>query len=128
MARGSVGQPAGGTSRNQARSQSLQELHMSFSLPEPIALDLLHKLGNDDGFRDRFAIDARAALAELGFAPAADAGISAGIWKCLSVESLASKEAVRASHAALFRQVTAERASAHPISLEVKQASARRVA
>ncbi|TNJ32756.1 NHLP-related RiPP peptide [Arenimonas terrae] len=101
---------------------------MSFSLPEPIALDLLHKLGNDDAFRDRFAADARAALAELGFAAAADAGVTAGIWKCLSVDTLASKESVRSSHAALFRQITAERAGHSPITLEINPAAGKRVA
>ena len=93
---------------------------MSFSLPESIALDLLHKLGHDDAFRERFVSDTRGALADLGFMPAEDERISAGIWKCLSVDVLASKEAVRASHAALFRQITAQRASAVPISLEVQ--------
>ena len=101
---------------------------MPFSLPESTALDLLHKLGNDDHFRARFAADARAALVELGFAPAADAAITAGIWKCLSVDTLASKETVRASHAALFRQVTAERAAHSPIMLEMNPAAGKRVA
>lgn len=101
---------------------------MSFSLSDTIALELLHKLGNDDGFRDRFAADARAALAEVGFAPAADENITAGIWKCLTVNTLASKESVRASHAHLFRQFTAERAAQHPISLEVNPASAKSAA
>lgn len=94
---------------------------MSFSLPESIALDLLHKLGHDDAFRDRFASDTRGALADLGFVPAADSQVDGGIWKCLSVDVLASKEAVRASHAALLRQFTTEKASAVPITLEIQR-------
>ena len=97
---------------------------MSFSLPESIALDLLHKLGHDDAFRDRFVADARAALAQLGFTAAEDSQVQSGIWKCMSVDVLASKEVIRASHAALFRQFTSARAAAHPISLEVRQSRA----
>lgn len=101
---------------------------MSFSLPESIALDLLHKLGHDDAFRDRFVSDTRGALADLGFAPAADERVSAGIWKCLSVNTLASKDSVRAAHATLFRQFTAERAGHSPVSLEVNPTSVKNVA
>lgn len=95
---------------------------MSFSLPESIALDLLHKLGHDDAFRDRFTADSRSALAELAFVPAEAPQVQSGIWNCMSVDVLASKEAVRASHAALLRQFTSARAAAHPISLEVRTA------
>jgi putative modified peptide len=100
---------------------------MSFTLPDPIALDLLHKLGNDDGFREVFAADPRAALASLGFGPAADPSVETGIWKCLSVSILASKEAIRASHGDLFRQITTSMAAQTPIHLEVVSPS-RRVA
>jgi putative modified peptide len=92
---------------------------MSFHLPEPIVDSLLAKLGHDDDFRAAFQADARAALASLGFAPAADAGIREGIWVCLSVSELASKEAIRASHDALRRQLGAARASYNPIGLTV---------
>lgn len=94
---------------------------MSFSLPESIALDLLHKLGHDDAFRDRFGADARAALAELGFVPAGDSQASTGIWDCLVVQVLASKETIRNSHGLLFRHFTTEKAGANPITLEVQR-------
>ena len=69
---------------------------MSFRLPEAIVDTLLDKLGHDDAYRTRFEADTRAALAELGFGPAADDTIKEGIWACMSVERLASKEAIRA--------------------------------
>jgi putative modified peptide len=101
---------------------------MSFTLPDPIALDLLHKLGNDDGFREVFAADPRAALASLGFGPAADPSVETGIWMCLRVEALASKEAVRASHGALLRQITAAKAAQNPLHLQVAPVTSRRAA
>jgi putative modified peptide len=93
---------------------------MSFQLSESLAVQLLDRLGNDDAFRTVFAADPRQALAQLGFAPAADLTVSEGIWKCLQVSELASKEAVLASRDALIRQVTAERSALNPISLEVQ--------
>ena len=91
---------------------------MSFHMPETIAVSLLERLGHDDAFRDAFAADPRAALADLGFAPAADPTIKAGLWRCLGVESLASKETIRASHVTILAQLTAERAAHSPIALE----------
>ncbi len=95
---------------------------MSFQLPESIALDLLDKLGNDDDFREVFAANPRQALAQLGFAPAGDVRVTQGIWKCLQVSELASKQAVLASRETLLRQFTAERAGHSPITLEVAAA------
>jgi putative modified peptide len=99
---------------------------MSFKLPEPIVDSLLAKLGHDDDFRAAFQADARTALASLGFAPAADAGIAQGIWACLTVEQLASKEAILASHDVLKRQLMVAKAVFNPISLAV--AGSRRAA
>jgi putative modified peptide len=92
---------------------------MSFKLPEDIVDSLLHKLGSDDTFRERFVASPRQTLAGLGFAPAADDSIQHGIWMCLSVTELASKEAILASNGALRRQLTAERATFDPHSLTV---------
>ena len=92
---------------------------MSYQLPEPIVDSLLDKLGNDDAFRSVFASDTRAALASLGFAPAIDASIERGIWNCLSVTELASKDAIRATHALLRQQLVTQRAGQMPISLQV---------
>jgi putative modified peptide len=78
---------------------------MSFQLPESVVDALLGKLASDDAFRDRFAIDPRAALAALGFAPAADATVQAGIWKCMAVSELASRESIRAAHVQLRAQL-----------------------
>ncbi len=79
---------------------------MSFELPEPIIDALLDRLGNDDAFRDAFLADARTALAGLGFEPAADPTVKAGLWDCLFVNELASKQAIRAGHLVLRRQLT----------------------
>jgi putative modified peptide len=68
---------------------------MSFQLPDSIVDTLLDKLACDDEFRARFTDDARGALASLGYAPAADRTVMNGIWECLKVKSLASKEAIR---------------------------------
>jgi putative modified peptide len=93
---------------------------MPFKLPEVIVDALLHKLGTDDGFREQFAASPRQALASLGFAPAADSSIQQGIWMCLSVSELASKEAILASHGALRRQLTAQNATQTPVGLQVE--------
>jgi hypothetical protein len=45
--------------------------------------------------------------------------VKTGIWMCLRVETLASKEAVCASHSALLRQITAAKAAQTPFRLEV---------
>lgn len=78
---------------------------MSFQLPDFVVDSLLDKLGNDDAFRSRFASDPRGALAGLGFAAAADTSIERGVWNCMAVTQLASKEAIRAGHAALRKQL-----------------------
>jgi len=77
----------------------------AFKLPEPVIDRLLDKLGHDDAFRDYFVADTRGALASLGFAPAADSSITKGIWFCLSVDQLASKETIRKSRKALRNQL-----------------------
>jgi putative modified peptide len=78
---------------------------MSFQLPDPIVDVLLDKLGNDDAFRTQFASDPRSALAGLGFAAAADTSIQRGVWNCMEVNQLASKEAIRAGHDELRDQL-----------------------
>jgi putative modified peptide len=92
---------------------------MSFQLPTAIADSLLDKLGHDDAFRACFAQDPRTALASLGFEPAVDARIDRGIWMCLAVDELASKENIVAAAGQLRRQLTAHTATFNPISLEV---------
>ena len=79
---------------------------MSYELPVPIIDALLDRLGHDDAFRDAFLADARTALASLGFEPARNPAIQAGLWDCLFVNELASKEAIRAGHLVLRRQLT----------------------
>jgi len=96
---------------------------MSFQLPDTLAIELLNRLGYDDAFRTTFAADPRAALAQLGFAPAADLTVAAGVWNCMRVDALASKEIIRASHSALHRQLTVAKAGANPITLEVRPPS-----
>lgn len=77
----------------------------AFKLPAPIIDRLLDRLGNDDDFRDYFVADTRAALASLGFEPAADRSVTKGLWFCLAVDHLASKETFRGSRAALRNQL-----------------------
>ena len=93
---------------------------MSFQLPDPIIDALLDKLGNDDDFRATFATDARAALASLGFEPAADNSISRGIWMCLHVQELASKDVIRAAAGDLRTMLEAKAAVFFPFVLDVK--------
>jgi hypothetical protein len=54
--------------------------------------------------------------------------VKTGIWMCLRVETLASKEAVCASHSALLRQITAAKAAQTPFRLEVASVASRRAA
>jgi putative modified peptide len=93
---------------------------MAFQLPESIVDTLLDKLGNDDAFRSRFTADPRSALASLGFAPAADASIQSGIWTCVTVNQLASKEVIRAGYSTLRAQLCAQSASYNPIGLGLR--------
>lgn len=101
---------------------------MSFQLPESIVDSLLDKLGHDDAFRTQFSADPRQALAGLGFAPAADDAIQQGIWMCLTVSELASKEAIQASCEALRHQLTIRKAVFSPIHLQVEPLQAQRAA
>jgi putative modified peptide len=80
----------------------------SFKLPAPIIDRLLDGLGNDDAFRDLFVADTRAALASIGFEPAADPSVTRGLWFCLAVDRLASKESIRGSRKALRNQLEPE--------------------
>ena len=77
----------------------------AFKLPAPIIDRLLDRLGNDDDFRALFVADTRTALASIGFEPAADASVTTGLWFCLSVDLLASKETIRGSRTALRNQL-----------------------
>ena len=90
---------------------------MSFQLPESIVDRLLELLGHDDDFRALFTRDPRQALADLGFAPAADESIEIGCWWCFKTESLASKSAIRASHETLRNQLLLDRLIFNPIGL-----------
>jgi putative modified peptide len=91
---------------------------MSFQLPEPIVDSLLDKLANNDDFRGLFTTDTRAALASLGYAPAMDRSVTQGIWWCLQVDSLASKEAIRAGMKELRQQFTTAYIPLMPFALE----------
>jgi putative modified peptide len=95
---------------------------MSFQLSETVADALLDRLSSDDAFRSMFVADPRAALATVGFAPAADVSMHGGIWMCMSVTELASKEAIRAGRNELRNQLVLQRASHSPIHLEVATA------
>jgi len=77
----------------------------SFKLPAPLIDRLLDRLGHDDAFRDLFVADTRAALASIGFEPAADPSVTQGLWFCLAVDHLASKETIQASRRALRNQL-----------------------
>ena len=93
---------------------------MSFRLSEPVVDRLLDLLSSDDDFRDLFARDARAALAQVGHLPAATAGITEGAWWCLKVESLASKEVIAHSRAELREQFTMWLLPQFPFALDAK--------
>jgi len=80
----------------------------AFKLPEPVIDRLLDRLGHDDAFRDYFVADTRGALASIGFEPAEDATVTKGLWFCISVDYLASKETIRRSHLALRVQLGEE--------------------
>jgi putative modified peptide len=93
---------------------------MSYQLPDNVVDALLDRLSNDDAFRDRFVADARLALAEVGFAPAADLTIKGGLWDCLfgvRQTQLASKDAIRKSWLQIRKQLTCEQAALMPIWL-----------
>lgn len=82
---------------------------MPFKLTPKVVDALLDKLSSDDGFRDRFQADPRAALAEVGdeSAKAAPQG-ARGAWSCLTVAKLASKDQIKASRDVLRHQLSAE--------------------
>jgi putative modified peptide len=94
---------------------------MSYQLPMSVADALLDKLGSDDSFRSLFVQDTRGALASLGFAPAADTAMHVGIWACLSVNELASKEAIRNGRS-MLRQQLVTCVPQSPFALEIAQA------
>lgn len=65
-----------------------------------VADRLLDRLASDDGFRELFLADPRAALSQVGHeTPAADLGVEGSdpIMCCIGMKSLASKEALQAS-------------------------------
>lgn len=90
---------------------------MSFKLPENIVDRLLELLGQNDEFRAGFLLNPRRALAQLGYAPAADQEVGAGIWFCFPNKGLASKETIRATRAALRHQLVEAEATFNPIGL-----------
>jgi putative modified peptide len=95
---------------------------MSHRLPETVADALIDKLGHDDSFRDLFCTDPRGALASLGFGPASDPGVTQGIWACMKVDQLASKEAILAGREQLRVQLS-QRALFTPFNLDVHPGS-----
>jgi putative modified peptide len=94
---------------------------MAFQLPSSVVNSLLDRLGSDDEFRSEFCADPRNALASLGFEPASDLSVTQGIWACMKIEQLASKEAIRAGRDA-FAQQLSMRAVFSPFNLDVQQA------
>jgi putative modified peptide len=80
---------------------------MPNALPPAIVEALLDKLGSDDGFRELFQEDPRAALARLGYEPDLGDG-EVGAWACLRVTRLASKEAIADDRGLLYSQLTSE--------------------
>jgi putative modified peptide len=74
---------------------------MSETLTPELADRLLDQLSQDDGFRDLFRKDPRAALAQVGL----DTSGTDGAWQCLQVKDLASKEAIRAARDELRKQL-----------------------
>lgn len=88
------------------------------NLSEEVADKLLDRLASDDAFREKFSSDPRAALADVGHAPAQDDAVESGPWDCMSVDQLASKEAIRAGRDTLRKQLIQAQAGANPITLE----------
>lgn len=86
-------------------------------LPEQVADALLARLADDDDFRALFSADPRAALAELGYAPALS-NADTGIWESLTVNQLADKATFQTSLAQLRSDVLAARVVADPITLD----------
>ncbi len=81
---------------------------MAHKLPPHVVDTLLDKLSSDDDFRDLFQRDPGEALETLGYAPNTDAVMGftedvkpASAGPCLSVDKLASKEAIAAARARL---------------------------
>jgi len=94
---------------------------MPFQLSEETVDSLLDKLSSDDKFRDLFQKDPREALAAVGHKPAADRSVAEGAWMCMSVDQLASKEAIKASRDVLRKQLVSSKVGHQPISLEVSK-------
>lgn len=88
-------------------------------LSDDQALELLQRLGHDDGFRERFVADTRAALAEIGYGPAQNAAPGdSGLWSCMSTTSLASKQEIAAAHATLRQALATKATTKGSITLE----------
>jgi putative modified peptide len=94
---------------------------MNSYLPERVVDLLLEKLANDDAFREAFVLNPRESLAQLGFEPAANPAIKAGIWDCWPIARLASKVEIVAAHQTLRCQLLAEALSYNPIGLGVSR-------
>jgi putative modified peptide len=90
---------------------------VNFQLSDEIAERLLGRLSNDDEFRALFEADPRQALCEVGFAPAADRTVVEGLWICLAVKKLASKETLRKSHEQIKRHLLDKEGPYNPIGL-----------
>ena len=92
---------------------------MPFSLSEQIADALLDKLADDDDFRTLFTARPREALAQLGHAEARKSkDDDAGIWTCMKVTRLASKQAFKASRDQLRQQLLTQTATYNPFNLQ----------
>ncbi|RDZ26780.1 NHLP-related RiPP peptide [Lysobacter silvisoli] len=74
-------------------------------LDPKVADKLLHKLGNDDHFRDLFVQDPAAALGGLGLAPAQTKAALSDT-SCMMVTNIAPKEEIQASLSELRTYLT----------------------
>jgi putative modified peptide len=92
---------------------------MSFHLPESIVDRLLELLSQDDEYRSLFVANPRRALADIGFAPAANPTCEAGIWICLKTRRLASKAQIAATRGALRIQLRDPEQAMNPLGLGV---------
>lgn len=95
---------------------------MPFNLSDLTVDTLLDKLSSDDDFRAEFQANPRTALASLGHQAAEKATNSdLGLWNCLQVTQLASKEAIMASRDTLRKQLLSSKAALNPVTLEIQK-------
>jgi len=76
-------------------------------LSQEIAIHLLDLLSQDDAFRELFALDPEQALIQAGLSPEQAAQALCGE-SCMRVDTLASKEAIRAAREHLLQSLTSE--------------------